>query len=1167
MKKIRIIELLANIRSNIIAFFSISMFVCLGIGLFLGIQWGAVALRNAYQESLEKGNMHDIEISFPYGITQSDLKKIEEIDGVSAIEYGYSSYAVMKDGSTSYTLKMQSMPNDIDKPIAVVGNLPMENNEVALLKKWAEKKNIGIGDTVSLKHDATDDDADGMQYLRESTFTVTALVDSPAYLYNQSTAYGVSNIGSGDVDCVAFVKKDVFDAEKYRDGYPSVYIRCSSLDGISTFSDEYKNKISPIVDKLTELGGTLGTARYNEIHDDAQTKIEDAQKKLNEGEGELAKGQQQLADGEKALEEGKEQLEVGQSELINSVTSATTQQGDAQRQLEAAYKQLADGQAQYDAGLQTYNAAANIYNQLHSKFESIRPTYDELMGAYSSLNTHYSTLVSLQNQTERALDSYKAAPEEEKEAQWAEVASSYQSLYEEYRNTVTDFNSLNRYLNAVGDVLGFPLSINDLAAIMAGITPEDADATLAASQLLIDSIGDAIGKINRASIDVSGTTISLADLPGGFETAYDALEGSRVTLEESKQRLDAGWAEYNAAKSAYDKAVSEGQQQLQSGEKALEDGRTEIADKTKELEEGKATLSDKTKELEEGKVQFEDAKSQFDKLVSYEWVIMPRQDNGSVQGVSMVAGIMDSVKWAMASLFILVGLFVCYSAISRLVHEQIIQIGTKKALGFHANEVSAMYLSFSGLAVAIGLVASVALAILLVQGIMNPTAMNQVSIPPFDPYFGPIDLAVVGAVELILILLATRFAISSLLKRNAVDLLRGESTANVKEHWYERTRVWQKMSLFSQTVVNNCVNDKRRVIGTLVGVIGCTALIVTAVTLSGNLTRSLDSQYSKVYNYDSIAYLSEDSYEAAGSVALALYNRGIASAPVFERKMQVRQDDGTRSLTTLVVPTNDDSFNKFYHVHSTSGGEAKIENGGLWVSAAYAEHQGAEVGDEIMLTEFSGKAHKFKIAGFFDYYLLRQEFVLSQREYREAFGEKPMPNALLVNLDGADMSRTREALAGAEGYNSLVDDKENASYAFNQMTGIMNKVVIIYLVLSGLMALMVLMNLYVMFVQEKKRELIVLMICGFSTDAAQAYIYRDSILLTIIGIILGIVLGAVMGAVSLFALEPSMGYFIKGFNVTAAVVGAVGAAAFSAGVLIYALRLIPRFNLTDINRF
>ena len=117
------------------------------------------------------------------------------------------------------------------------------------------------------------------------------------------------------------------------------------------------------------------------------------------------------------------------------------------------------------------------------------------------------------------------------------------------------------------------------------------------------------------------------------------------------------------------------------------------------------------------------------------------------------------------------------------------------------------------------------------------------------------------------------------------------------------------------------------------------------------------------------------------------------------------------------------------------------------------------------------------------------------------------------------------------------------------------------------MALMVLMNLYVMFVQEKKRELIVLMICGFSTDAAQAYIYRDSILLTIIGIILGIVLGAVMGAVSLFALEPSMGYFIKGFNVTAAVVGAVGAAAFSAGVLIYALRLIPRFNLTDINRF
>jgi putative ABC transport system permease protein len=117
------------------------------------------------------------------------------------------------------------------------------------------------------------------------------------------------------------------------------------------------------------------------------------------------------------------------------------------------------------------------------------------------------------------------------------------------------------------------------------------------------------------------------------------------------------------------------------------------------------------------------------------------------------------------------------------------------------------------------------------------------------------------------------------------------------------------------------------------------------------------------------------------------------------------------------------------------------------------------------------------------------------------------------------------------------------------------------------MALIVLLNLDVMFVSEKKRELIVLMINGFSTKDAKAYIYRDSIVLTVIGILLGIVLGSFMGGITVAALEPDLAYYHKGFNEIAALIGAVGAGTFAVAVLLYALRMIPRFNLTDINRF
>ena len=154
MKRIRVVELLANIKANFVAFLSIAMFVALGIGLFLGIEWGAVALRNAALEAIKIGNMNDIAVQYPYGITKSDLDQLKQVEGVDDVECGYSSYVIMQDGSNGYTLKMQSVPTNINTPILVEGNMPMEKNEVALLKYWANKQNLNIGDVITLKHDA-----------------------------------------------------------------------------------------------------------------------------------------------------------------------------------------------------------------------------------------------------------------------------------------------------------------------------------------------------------------------------------------------------------------------------------------------------------------------------------------------------------------------------------------------------------------------------------------------------------------------------------------------------------------------------------------------------------------------------------------------------------------------------------------------------------------------------------------------------------------------------------------------------------------------------------------------------------------------------------------------------------------------------------------------------
>ncbi len=1166
MKGIRFVELIADIKANFVGFISISTFVCLGVGLFLGIQWSASALRGEALRSMDEGRMHDVTVQFPYGITKENLEELKRIDGVSEVECGYSTFSVMQDGSTGYILKMQSLPQNINKPTSIVGNLPMEPNEIALLEFWANDQNLSVGDTITLKHDATDqNDKDGMEYLKSDTYTITALVETPEYFHRKSTSLGVSNLCSGSIDCVGFVTAESFDASKFRDAYPNVYIRCDSMRDISVFSDDYINSIKPIVERIEDLGGKLGTARYKSIRNEAQDKLDDARRKITDGEKALADGKKQLEDGQTQLEEGQQKLDAGEQELLDSISSGSEEQSLAQIKLNEAYRQLSDGQAKYDAGMQTYNNAMETYAQLSSSFESMRTEYD----VFVSLVGEAQRLVDVvQSKVDILSESYTTYANESTDERWNAVKEAYNELVGDAQLLDSAGSHLFSSSDTLGNALGLPLELNGQDSnVLDPITPENAQSIIDAVQSRIGNVRSMIDKINSSSLTINGITIYLLDVPDGIELVHEKLVDAKNELDAAKAELDRGWNDYYAGKSAYDYGVAEGQAKLQSAQRELEDGKQTLKDKTKELEDGKQAIQDKNKELEEGKASYKDAQDKFDNMVEYHWTVLPRQAIAGIQALTIVSTMLENVKWAMASLFILVGLFVCYSAISRLAHEQIVQIGTKKSLGFHTIEVTSLYLRFSGLAVGLGVVAAGFIAIFFIQAIVGPKAAKQFAIQPYGPDFDLVDLLVMGGIELVLILLSTWIAVRQLLKRDAIDLLRGESTANVNQHFYERWAVWKRMSLFSQTVVNNCVNDKRRVFATLVGVVGCTSLIVTAITLADNISKSFTKHYEEVQTFDAITYLNGESQETSDKVALALYNRGITSAPAYMRKLQVRSDDGTRKIVTLVVPTNEESFEKLFKVTSTSGKKAEIENGGIWLSRQYAEHMGVKSGENITLTEFSGETKTLKVAGAFNYYIFLYEFIMSPNAYREAFGKRPKPNVLLTKLDGADIDRTRNTLSAIDGYNSLADDKTFNYNAFNEMSSIMNTVVLVYLALSAVMALMVLLNLDIMFIEEKKRELIVLMICGFSTKDAKAYIYRDSIVLTILGIILGIALGTFMGDITVTALEPATVFWIKDFNATAAIVGAVGAGTFATAVLLWALRRISRFDLTDINRF
>ena len=184
----------------------------------------------------------------------------------------------------------------------------------------------------------------------------------------------------------------------------------------------------------------------------------------------------------------------------------------------------------------------------------------------------------------------------------------------------------------------------------------------------------------------------------------------------------------------------------------------------------------------------------------------------------------------------------------------------------------------------------------------------------------------------------------------------------------------------------------------------------------------------------------------------------------------------------------------------------------------------------------------------------------------QTFDVKAEPNCLLAQSGGMDIHQMRDVTKDMKGYRACVDEKSQQEAVFGEFSKLANIIVLVYLALASVMAFVVLLNLDVMFISEKRRELIVLMICGYSTKKAKGYIWHDSAALTVIGIICGVALGVVTGGLSVVSVETSDIMCMRGVSWLAVGAGTLVSTILSTAVLVYALKAIPEFDLSDINR-
>ena len=1094
MKPTQIAELLANIRKTFVSFFSILMFVALGAGIFVGIYWSSPALQTAADRVFAQGSFHNVQVTYPYGLTQSDLDQLAGLEGVVDVEPGRLSYATYSSGAQTRTVKVQTLGTRIDTPVSIEGTLPAQPNEIAIKASSAATLGIHVGDVLRLNVDKS---AAGTAQLNASEFTVTALIETPEYIALSDASLGYAPKGTGDVNAVGWVVPEAFNDAAYQDGYTLASVRVTGLEGLNTFSDEYKNASRDFESRISELGGVLAPARYDDLHGQVQAKVDEGEAQLAEAESKIAEAEQLVAEGEAQLAEGRTTFEQLKSE------------GEAK--LAEAYSQLQTYESQRTAGAEQLATLRNVVNAANAGLAEIDEDKALAEEAYAA---------SVASKAE--LDAKLAAGEITQE--------EHDAALDEYGDLINP--GLQEYARETGKTI--PL-----------IDHTNFDEGLAKAREALDNSESTL-------ITIQGTTMTVAEARTKAAELNAQLAEAQSTYDALSAQLENGWAQYYAGRdelaaqtAAFEARTAEGEAQIESVRQQIEEGRQQIEEKTPELDA---------------------AKEQLGQMKQYTWSVAGRAYNGGTAEASLFSGVTNRLSLSMAALFVIVGLLVSYSAVSRLVHEQIIQIGTKKALGLRGTEITLSFLAYSALAVIAGCIVGITVGVTVVETIIGRVLGARFIMGTYPPYVG-IGLALgVTALELVLVLGATWLACRRILREHAVELLRGEKPPEAKTRFYEKWAVWERLPLFTQTMVNNCINDKRRVFSTVVGVAGCTALIVTAITLNDDVMASYDYHYKNVYDFNGIAFVDTSVAGSADAVESALEREGATTAvPARRQSFSVSQSDGSLTSIRILVPDDEEDFARAYHVNVIDGAPYGSTEG-AWVSQAYKRHYGAKVGDELRLDGGDGTVHVVPIAGFMDFGLTSLELVMPRATYESVFDTQLTPNVILADTGEHEVADIAAAIQDTPGYVAMSDDKAIQSKNFKDFSSISRTVVAIYLVLSVLMAIVVLLNLNVMFIEEKKRELIVLMINGFSVRDAKRYIYNDTIVLTAIGIVLGLIVGGIMGAITVDSVEPNSAVFLKGIAWRAMAVGAGGSALLAVVMSMIALRRIPRFNLTDINK-
>jgi len=1128
-------------------FFSIMILVALSVAFLSGLKATAPDMKKTGDDYLDSLHLADIQVLSTLGLTDDDITSLRAQDKVEDAEGEYVIDAFASSDSLDAVVKVLSLTGrGINEVLLRDGRMPARADECVVEENMLSLMSISIGDTITLT--PGDDLSDA---LSQNTYTVVGTVRSPVYL---AVERGTSTLGSGTVKAYLYLPREAFTL----DYYTAAYVRVSGAAEMTAFYSDYDDYIDAVIDELEPFGDARAQLRHDDLVDEATEKLDDAQKELDDAKAEadekLGDAQKELNDARRKLDDGWKDYYDGQQELK-----------DARAELDDAKIELDDGEMQYLNGMEEYEDALDEYEKGRAEYEDGLAQYEdgvkelesgekELAAGRRQLESGERQLNSLAKTVTDALagsgSPYEGGPGKllddlgrgdsaaiaatdgalnNMRAQLTGGIAKAQSKIDEMQDQLVTVNTAIDQLSQIPPEYMTPEQKQMLAEAQAA--KPQLEAGIATAQATKAELEENLSQLN--SISASSLAASKRELDDGWDEYYAGeaeLDAGRKELRDAKMELDDAKAQLDDAPAQLadaKKELSDARKKLDDGWKDYYDGEAQYADGVKELSDAYTELTDGERDYRKGLREYADGKAEADEKIadaqekitdarrkvadidSCEWYIFSRSYNPGYTGFGQDADRMANLASVLPIIFFLVAALVCLTTMTRMVEEQRVQIGALKALGYSRLAISWKYIGYGLLPSLVGGVLGLVIGYILFPKMIFTAYQIMYQMPDIELHaYTDISLfSVLAAVACTTV--ATLWACLATLRETPASLMRPRTPKAGKRVFLEYIKpLWRRMSFIHKVTARNLFRYQKRFWMTVIGIGGCTALIIAGFGMRSSLLFTMSRQYDELFHYSAQVTLADNALpeeRAAVEDFLEHDSRVVNYIPCAASSATVVTP--SYSTTAYVEVMASDEIGKVVDLFDyKSGDPITMGDEGVYIDQKLSELLKVSVGDTFFLDgDVRGDV---TVAGIYEHYT--GHFIyMTPGYYENALHADGEPNAYLLNFTSDDTDTCNaifEKLLDMSGVATTSRMRDTQDTYMHSMERV-DFVVVIIILAAAALAMVVLFNLSNINITERQRELATIKLLGFYDGEVSAYVYRENIVLTVFGILLGCFMG------------------------------------------------------------